>query len=193
MMSMPTLTDRAHEHRVSRAEFEAFRDGRRDHARYELLDGEILVTPSPSTPHQRSVMRLALTLGPLLPEGTELLGAPYDVLLDDAAEGDTTLQPDLLVARTADLTYANLPAAPVLVVEVLSPSTWRRDLGAKRDAYARAGVAHYWVLATDMPSLTAYRLDPSGGYREEAHVTGDQQWATTSPVEITLCPADLIR
>ncbi|USQ78751.1 Uma2 family endonuclease [Ornithinimicrobium faecis] len=190
---MPMLTDRTTEHRISRDHFERIREAGSELLRFELLDGEVLVTPSPSTPHQRPVMRLALTLGPLLPEGTELLGAPYDVLLDDAAEGDTTLQPDLLVARTADLTYANLPAAPVLVVEVLSPSTWRRDLGAKRDAYARAGVAHYWVLAPDMPSLTAYRLDPSGGYREEAHVIGDEQWATTSPVEITLCPADLIR
>lgn len=193
MMSMSTLTGHGRDYRLSRAGFEEFRDGRRDHARYELLDGEVLVTPAPSTAHQRAIMGLALVLGPVLPHGMELLGAPYDVLLDDVAEGDTTLQPDLLIARTADLTDANLPAAPVLVVEVLSPSTWRRDLGPKRDAYAAAGVEHYWIVAPDTPSLTAYRLAAEGAYREEAYVAADQRWSTTTPVEVTLCPADLVR
>lgn len=192
MMSMPTLTDHAHEHRVCRAEFEAFRDGRHDHARYELLDGEVLVTPSPSTPHQTVVMNLSGLLWPLVPEHLKLLGAPYDVPLD-SADGDIILQPDLLIARTADFTGKNLPVAPVLVIEVLSPATWRRDLGPKREAYAAAGLEHYWVVAPDTPSLTVYRLDPTGGYREEAHVIGDEQWITNSLVVVTLCPADLVR
>lgn len=81
----------------------------------------------------------------------------------------------------------------MLVVEVLSPSTWRRDRGAKRDAYAAAGVEHYWVVAPEIPSLTAYRLGANGAYREEAHVTGDQRWTATSPAEITVCPVDLVR
>lgn len=192
-MSMPTLAGHGRDYRLSRAGFEEFRDSRRDHARYELLDGEVLVTPAPSTAHQRAVMGLALALGPVLPDGMELLSAPYDVVLDDIAEGDTTLQPDLLVAHTADLTEANLPAAPVLVVEVLSPSTWRRDLGPKRDAYAAAGVRHYWVIAPDIPSITVYQLAGGGGYTEEAHVTADEKWHVTSPVEVTLCPVDLVR
>ena len=52
MSSMPTLTDHAEEHRVSRASFEALRDAQRDGSRYELLAGEVLVTPSPSFLHQ---------------------------------------------------------------------------------------------------------------------------------------------
>lgn len=49
---MPTLTDHAAEHQVSRAEFEALREAQRDGSRYELLAGEVLVTPSPSFLHQ---------------------------------------------------------------------------------------------------------------------------------------------
>lgn len=62
MMSMPTLTDRAHEHRVSRAQFEAFREEREkrsDSARYELLDGELLMTPSPAARRPTSRARNA--------------------------------------------------------------------------------------------------------------------------------------
>ena len=61
--------------------------------------------------------------------------APFDVALDD----DTVLIPDVLVARREDLTHRNLPAAPVLAVEVLSPSTRRFDLQLKRDRYEEAG------------------------------------------------------
>ncbi|MCK0111433.1 Uma2 family endonuclease [Ornithinimicrobium sp. F0845] len=192
---MPTLTDRAHEHRVSRAEFEAFREERekrQDGARYELLDGEILMTPSPGGLHQLIATRLVLLISAALPAGREVVTAPLDVELQ-AGKGDTTLQPDVLVTDRADLTGGGLQATPVLVIEILSPSTWRRDLGVKRDAYATAGVEHYWVVAPDTPSITAYRLGPDGAYREECHVTGEEQWTAAAPVEITLCPAELTR
>lgn len=195
MMSMPTLTDRAHEHRVSRAGFEAFRAEREqlgDRSRYELLDGEILVTPSPSGTHQVVASRLNVLLAAALPRHLEVVQAPLDVELMSGT-GDTTLQPDALVTDRAHLTSGGLRVPPILVVEVLSPSTWRRDLGAKRDAYAAAGVEHYWVVAPGTPSLTAYLLGADGSYREQAHVTGEQRWTTTSPAEITVCPADLVR
>lgn len=193
MSSMPTLTDHAEEHRVSRAEFEALRETRRDGSRYELLAGEVLVTPSPSFLHQYVATELLAVLKAGLKGDLVLLGAPFDVLIDTKGDGESVLQPDLLIAPRASFTDSDLPAAPLLAVEILSPSTWRRDLGAKRDAYAAAGVRHYWVVAPHTPSITVYELGTDGAYREEAHLTNNQTWAVTAPVKLTLCPADLVR
>lgn len=193
MSTMTVLTDRSADHRVSREEFEQWRDERDDGLRYELLDGEILVTPSPVTVHQRVSMRLSLLLGPVVPEGLELLTAPYDVVLDDAGEGDTVLQPDLILARRADLGLKNLPKPPVLAIEILSPTTWRRDLGAKMAAYAAVGVVHYWVVAPRTPAVTVHRLGPSGVYAEALHVEGSQVGQVREPVAVEVVPADLVR
>lgn len=192
MAGMQQLTDRARGHRVGRAAFEAFRESRDDGCRYELLKGEILVTPAPGTLHQRAVVRLIVHLSSPLPEDTELLIAPYDVVLT-TTDGDTTLQPDLLLARTGDLTPTHLTGAPALVVEVLSPTTWHRDLGTKMAAYAEAGVEHYWVLTPTTPSLTVYHLGSTGSYEEVRHVEGSEQAEITAPVQLTLCPVDLVR
>lgn len=192
MSSMPTLTDRAEEHRVSRAEFDVLREEQRGGGRYELLAGEVLVTPSPSFLHQYVTGQLLALLQPRLSRDLVVLPAPFDVPLDTADGTQAVLQPDLLVARRDDFADSELPVAPVLVVEILSPSTWRRDLGIKREAYAFAGVQTYWVVAPHTPSITVYTLGEDGAYREEAHLTDEQAWTVTAPVEVTLCPADLV-
>lgn len=194
MSSMPTLTDRADEHRVSRVQFEAFREERErrgDSSRYELLDGELLVTPAPSFRHQHVLRRLMALLESTPLHEMAIVTAPIDLAIPGTA-GDTLLQPDLLVAPFDDDALSFIHP-PLLIVEVLSPSTWRRDLGAKRDAYAAAGVEHYWVMAPDTPSITVHRLASDGAYREETHLTSEEQWTATSPVRLTLCPADLVR
>ena len=98
-----------------------------------------------------------------------MLLAPVDVVVGPS----TVLEPDVLVARRSDLTERNLPAAPVLAVEVLSPSTRRIDLGTKRLAFEAAGVPSYWVVDPDEPLLTAFELE-HGSYHEVARVTGDE-------------------
>ena len=156
--------------------------------RYELLDGAILVTPGPGRRHQSVVLELAMLLRLHRPSGLVVKIAPFAVVLSD----DTELQPDVLLARQSDLTDQNLPAVPLLVVEVLSPTTWHRDLGEKMAAYARAGVRHYWVLAPDVPSITIYQLEGDDEYAEFAHAEGTQPAHVTEPVELTLRPADLV-
>lgn len=192
MRGMTSLTDRARSHRVSREEFEAFRDSRaHDGARYELLEGEVLVTPSPGPLHQHVIRRLMHLLEPALPAELAMLPAPVDLVLT-TREGETVVQPDLLVAPwTSEISRAELGPA-LLVVEVLSPSTWRRDLGLKRDAYAAAGVEHYWVVSPTLPSLTVYRLGADGGYREVTHVEGSAVASLTAPVPVRIAPAELI-
>lgn len=159
-----------------------------DGHRYELLDGVLIVTPAPSWPHQASQLDLAVRLQQACPAQLRVLTAPFAV----RPTGDTTeLQPDVLVARYNDLTDACLPAAPVLAVEILSPSTALVDLNLKKAAYERFGVTSYWVIDPKAPSLFAYERD-NGRYRQVAHVIEDQPFHATAPFAITIVPHDLV-
>jgi Uma2 family endonuclease len=158
-----------------------------DGHRYELIDGSLVVTPAPSAMHQRAVKRLLLLLDHAAPPDLEVFVAPFDVVLSVS----TVMQPDVLVARRADLTEKNLPAAPALAVEVLSPSTRRIDLGTKRLAFESAGVPSYWVVDPAEPSLTVFELD-GGTYREVARVTGHEAYTARRPFAAVVVPAELI-
>ena len=158
-----------------------------DGHRYEIIDGVLIVTPAPRASHQIAVGNLHLALRAGCTREFVVFLAPFDVVLST----NTVMQPDLLVARRSDLTEANLPAAPVLAVEVLSPSTRRIDLGTKRLAFEAAGVASYWVIDPDEPSLTVFELEDAA-YREVARVSGDQTWTATRPFAVSLIPAELV-
>ena len=90
-----------------------------DGHRYELINGVLLVSPSPGLAHQRCVGNVFVALHGARQAGYEVLVAPFDVRLSRV----TVVVPDVLVARSADLTPARLKTAPVLAVEVGSPST----------------------------------------------------------------------
>lgn len=158
-----------------------------DGHRYELVDGVLVVSPAPSTRHQRVVRRLLLLLDPGCPPELEVFVAPFDVVLAD----DTVLNPDLLVARRADLTERNLPTAPVLAVEVLSASTRRFDLLVKHSRLEQAGCADYLVVDPEVPSVIAWSLR-AGAYVEVARATGDEQVTVTLSHEITITPSLLV-
>jgi hypothetical protein len=90
-----------------------------DGRRYELIDGELLVSPAPGLRHQTVGLRLYRVLDDACPDDLYVLTAPFAVQTDISNE----VQPDVLVARFDELTEKNLPAAPVLAVEVLSTSS----------------------------------------------------------------------
>lgn len=158
-----------------------------DGHRYELIDGTLVVSPSPAWRHQRVVTRLSRLLADACPPGLEVFVAPLDVVLAE----DTVVIPDVLVARRADLGARDLPAAPVLAVEVLSPSTARVDRWLKWSRYESAGAASYWIVDPQEPSLTAWDL-VDGRYVEAAQVRDDQPYAATRPFAVTVVPRDLV-
>ena len=130
-----------------------------DQLRHELIDGEHIVTPSPSTVHQTISVNLVRLLLPYLDRHClgRLLYAPFDVKLSPF----TVLVPDL-VYFTADrftrvVNEKHATAAPDLVVEILSPGTRRRDKGRKRAVYDREGVQEYWIVDPESRSVTALR------------------------------------
>lgn len=101
------------------------------------------------------------------------------------------LQPDLLVARRADLTERDLPTAPMLAVEVLSPSTRRFDLMLKRSRYEAAGCPVYWVVDPHEPSLRAWELR-GNAYVEVGNVVGAATFRTSRPFGLDLTPDRLV-
>jgi Uma2 family endonuclease len=159
-----------------------------DGHRYELIDGVLVVTPAPRHRHQRAVGRLHLLLSAACPDDLEVILAPFDVALSE----DTVVQPDLLVARTSDFTERDLPVAPLLVVEVLSPSTRLFDLKLKRARYELAGCPSYWVVDPDVPSVTAWQL-VDGRYVEAASAMGDEPFAVSAPFAVSIVSTSLVR
>jgi Uma2 family endonuclease len=131
-----------------------------DGNRYEVIAGELYVTPAPGSIHQRVAMRLGTAFENFCEAhriGT-VYGAPYDVIF---GEGDY-LEPDLVFVRRERVDDVikdhGAVGAPDLVVEILSNSTERRDRGIKRERYARYGVPEYWIIDTDAKHVEVYRL-----------------------------------
>jgi Uma2 family endonuclease len=158
-----------------------------DGHRYELVDGCLIVTPSPNLAHQEFVGNLYVLLSGACPPGYKVILAPFDFKAGPA----TVLEPDLLVARSDDFGPQRIERAPLLVVEVSSPSTRRIDRGTKRLAFEAAGVAAYWLVDPDPPSLTVLHLE-GGAYVEHAQVAGDDAYHATRPFPVTVVPAALL-
>jgi Uma2 family endonuclease len=126
--------------------------------RYELVDGELLVTPSPSRAHQTAVLLLAVALHEYLerePVG-RVLPSPSDVEL----EPEDVRQPDLFVLPLDEwrrLIRDEFPArALLLAIEVVSPSSGRYDRVVKRRGYQRR-VSQYWIVDTDARLIERWR------------------------------------
>lgn len=157
-------------------------DGRRQ----ELVDGCLIVTPAPSTRHQGAAFELAYRLRQQVPDPLRVLIAPLDIELDSR----NVLQPDVLVARKDAFTQRGLPQAPLLAVEVLSPSTRLIDLNLKKARFETAGCPSFWIVDPDDESITVWELT-GDHYTETAHATSDQPLKVTAPFAATMDVAAL--
>lgn len=145
-----------------------------DGLRYELINGELIVSPSPYLRHQRIVGRLYLALGNHLAAhgGGIVYVAPADVLFSDI----DVVEPDLVFIaddRLSIQTEANIQGAPSLVIEVLSRTHPRRDQIQKRDLYARFDVPEYWIVDPEADRVEVYRHDGNGYPRPAILQPGD--------------------
>lgn len=140
--------------------YEDYRQLPDDGQRYEVLDGELVVSPSPNRRHQQLSKRLQYELYRHVEVDHrlgEIYPAPFDVILAD----DNVVVPDLIfvtAARQALFSQRGLDGAPDLVVEILSPSTRSRDRGAKRAIYARFGVRELWLVDPDRDAIDVHEL-----------------------------------
>src|SRR5918996_781486 len=122
-----------------------------DDKRYQLLDGELILAPSPTDKHQAVVGELFVALHQFITQNNlgRVRVSPYDVVLSNY----DVAQPDILFVSNerSDIIIVgpNIRGAPDLVLEILSPSTSRYDRGYKRALYSRHGVREYWLVDPD--------------------------------------------
>jgi len=141
-----------------------------DGRRYEILDGDLVVSASPVTRHQRVSRNLEFILHAHVRASGR--GAVFDAPIDVVLDRHTVVVPDLVYVskeRASIVQPRGIVGAPDLVVEILSPATAERDRGAKAKLYARFGIDHYWVLDAEKETLTVFRREgdsyaPRGEY-----------------------------
>jgi Uma2 family endonuclease len=144
-----------------------------DRNRYEILDGELTVTPAPSIKHQTASGNLFVLLTHYIKHRDlgKLFHAPIDLIL----ESTSVLQPDLLFVskpRQHIITERAIEGAPDLVIEILSPGTSRTDRVTKAQIYARYSVPAYWIVDPEQEAIEIYLLE-AGGYRLAATLRGE--------------------
>ena len=149
------------------ADLEAFPD---DGHRYELLDGVLVVTPAPSSGHQRgrpapAMIARRATCRP----ARELLVAPFAVHPEPRTAARRQQRPSCSPTCSSPTRRLHrrriCSGAPLLAVEVLSPNTQLFDRNLKKAAYERMGAAHFWLVDPRVPELLAYALDAAGAYQ----------------------------
>ena len=149
-MYLPTT----HQH-MTAGEFAALPEGP---PYFQLVEGELFFTASPTRLHQRIVLNIAFSIKTYLrahPGAGEVYVAPSDVKLDEG----NVFEPDVyFVSREREgiLTDQGATGAPDVVVEVLSPSTLRLDREKKRSVYFRYGVRELWFVLPDRRQVEIY-------------------------------------
>lgn len=178
----PPVMPRDHEWTV--ADLEQLPD---DGLRYELCDGVLLVSGSPSKAHQRAQRGLFLALLKACPPDHEVFVAPMAF----QPTHRRSFQPDLCLARRDDPSDDAVRTPLLLAVEVLSPSTRSVDLLLKFGVYAESGVQAYWVVDPLEPSVTAWSL-VEGSYVAAGSATGADGLELAHPFPVRIVPAELL-
>lgn len=151
-----------------------------DGKRYEIIDGELFVSPAPIPKHQIFVSNLLYYLADFVKRRG--LGRVFTAPIDVVFSQHDVVEPDLIYiskSRASILTRANVQGAPDLVVEVLSESTQKTDQTTKLKLYARFGVAEYWIIDPEACSAEIYRSGPQG-LELAGHLSSEAQ--LTSPL-----------
>ncbi len=131
-----------------------------DRNRYEIIGGQLVVSPSPSTRHQYVLIKLASALDAYL--SNDKSGQAFFAPLDVRLSFYDVVQPDLLVVlndRMEIIQEQGIVGAPSLVVEILSPSSRITDRVDKAALYASSGVQEYWIVDPIAETVTVYGLD----------------------------------
>ncbi|MGH3833484.1 MAG: Uma2 family endonuclease [Pseudonocardiaceae bacterium] len=160
----------------------------------ELMEGSILVSPSPTAKHNMAGLALAMQLVPQLPDTVRVIqDIDIDLGLVPADQPGLVRRPDLIVVdakavNRVDRSGGLLGAGDVLVVvEIVSPGSQRLDYVIKRHEYADAGIPYYWIVDLDEPvSLLACHLAEDFGYADSGAFTGAFTADITFSVQLKL-------
>lgn len=114
----------------------------------EYIDGEIIMAPAPTVPHQRAVLNMASALRQFVRRNSlgEIFVSPLDVVL---SSGDV-VQPDIFLLNAKQVERAGaasrVEGVPSFLIEILSPSSVKHDTVRKRELYEQNGVREYWIV-----------------------------------------------
>ncbi len=160
-----------------------------DGKHYEIMNGFLLMSPSPTWSHQHAAFEIASYLrAHIKMTGLgEVIVAPFDVEL----ASDIVVQPDVMVVLNEHLhciTESRMIGAPDLIVEVASPGTATHDRNHKYQAYAAAGVQEYWIAdpearTVEVLVLAGQKYQPLGIYRGQAVLSSRLVPTLRIPVE----------
>jgi Uma2 family endonuclease len=156
-----------------------------DGQRYEILDGEVYVSPSPTLAHQHASAALYLQLARAVPDDARVYYAPIDVILGE----HDVVQPDLVVVATSQLTPRGIEGPPRIVVEIVSSGRPDFDRRIKAQRYASFGVPLYWLVDPSARRVECFRL-VSGTYELAAEGHHDEviEAVGLEGVQLTLGP-----
>jgi Uma2 family endonuclease len=149
---------------------------------YEVVRGELFVSPPPTFDHDTVIARLTHLLVPYVTaHDLGYVYHPRGVIRYDGSQ----VEPDIVVRPHAstDITWDSAPT-PLLVVEILSRSTQRRDRGPKRALYLEAGIPEYWIVDRESRSITAVRHDAADATLRDTLVWSPT--GTSEPLTIEL-------
>lgn len=160
-----------------------------DRNRYEVIDGELLATPSPTSDHQRASKRIFFELLTQIERAGlgEVFHAPLDVILTHTR----VVIPDLLVVRNERrnfITQRGVETPPDLVVEILSPSSLRNDREVKRKFYGSVGVPEYWIADPAEHTIEVLALGPEGYVARGNYGPGQHLVSVGFPVAFDVDP-----
>jgi len=151
-----------------------------DGKRYEILEGELLMSPSPKHLHQKVLGRIFQLINEYVERQQlgELIIAPFDVVISP----HNVVQPDLLFVSNQNIEKiksTHFEGTPDLIIEILSSSSLQRDRIIKRKIYARFGLPEYWLVHPEKKYLQILRLQ-AGTLRQVAEFKANE--VLTSPV-----------
>jgi Uma2 family endonuclease len=131
-----------------------------DDKRYELINGELIMTPLPVPKHQRVSRKIEFILEKFVSGNNlgEVFYAPCDVYLDN----ENVVQPDILFIskdRLDIIGEKNIQGAPDLVVEIISENSVYRDMVQKKKLYAKFNVKEYWIVIPEEKEVEVYILE----------------------------------
>jgi len=127
-------------------------------APYQLIGGELIMTPAPTPYHQRISRKIEFLLIEYVEKNE--LGEVFDAPIDVYFEETETYQPDIIFISKERLNIigeTKIKGAPDLVIEILSPATAYYDLGRKYEVYEKNGVKEYWIVHPERKSIEIYQ------------------------------------
>ena len=152
--------------------------------RYEIIDGDLFMVPSPNERHQHILSNIFYVLFDYVRKNK--LGAVYCAPFDILFSEEDIVQPDIIFVSNKNkkiITKDNIQGTPDLLVEILSPGTSKRDLGIKKKLYAKNGVREYWIADPAQETIEVLNLK-EGEFRGKSYNTGvvGQTSRLSSPV-----------